>query len=176
MFNAIRETENPLRNRALLALLLDTGIRLGEVVSLKVADVSLDARQPSLTVHGKGNKWRRVPLGGSARVAVERYLTHERPTGAYVFIGRDGGMLSPRLVEKLLHRLGQRAGVTGMRVSPHSCRHSFAVAYLRAGGDIYRLSKILGHSGVQVTQHYLSDFPPDDVLRNDIDVLGGMWR
>lgn len=147
-----------LRDQALLLLLLDTGLRASEVCALRVADV--DQNSGKVTVrHGqpggaKGGKGRVVYLGKTSRKALWRYLvTREdaRDEEAPLFLARGRG-LSRDALRQLLHSLGQKAQVKNCH--PHRLRHTFAITLLRSGGDVFTLQRLLGHSTLEMVQHY----------------------
>ena len=151
------------RERALVLLLFDTGLRLSELVSLRVGDVRPDG---TLHVLGKGAKERIVPLGTTARRALVRYLgTRARPTVTDpLFTGRQGA-LSQRGTQQAIARLGRRAGV-GTRCSPHTFRHTFARGYLVNGGDVFSLQQILGHATLDMVRRYVTLSEADLVARH----------
>ncbi len=151
------------RERALALVLFDTGLRLSELVSLRVGDVRPDG---TLHVVGKGTKERIVPLGSTARRALVRYLgTRARSTVADpLFTGRQGG-LSQRGTQQAIARLGQRAGVS-TRCSPHTFRHTFARGYLVNGGDVFSLRQILGHAMLDMVRRYVTLSEADLVARH----------
>jgi len=139
------------RNTALIILLLDTGIRVGELCRLKIADVRLEAGEIHIRPFGSGRKSRArtIPLGKTARQALWRYLSSiEDPDPADSLFG-----LTPKAVRNLLHRLGKAAGVP--HTHPHRFRHTFAIEYLRNGGDIFTLQRILGHATLDMVRWYL---------------------
>lgn len=139
------------RNLALLLLMLDTGLRLGEVARLTVADVRLDAREVYIAPYGTGKKTksRTVPVGKATSTALWRYLAQiEIDTTQSLF------RLSPRAIRGLILRLGKAAAVP--HAHPHRFRHTFAIEYLRNGGDIFTLQRILGHSSLDMVRRYLN--------------------
>lgn len=152
------------RERALVLLMLDTGLRLAEVAALGVGDLRSDG---TIRVLGKGSKERIVPLGTTARRALVRYLaTRERVGPADpLFVGRYGERLSRRGIHATVARLGRRAGV-GTRCSPHTFRHTFARAYLVNGGDVFSLQQILGHTTLDMVRRYVSLTEADLVARH----------
>jgi integrase/recombinase XerD len=139
------------RTWVLLVCLLDTGVRIEEALSLERGKVNLDAL--TMTVHGKGSRERVVPISQDGRKALFKLVTQQ--TSRYVFATASGARLSYRNAYRDIKRLCQRAGVEGAHVHPHNVRHYFAVSYIRAGGDIYRLSRILGHTSLSTIQVYL---------------------
>jgi integrase/recombinase XerC len=141
------------RERALALVLLDTGLRLSELVSLRVGDVRPDG---TLHVMDKGAKERIVPIGASARRALVRYLATRAAVtaGDPLFCGRWGPALTARGIQQAIARLGRRAEV-GTRCSPHTFRHTFARGYLVNGGDVFSLQQILGHATLDMVRRYV---------------------
>jgi site-specific recombinase XerD len=152
------------RERALTLLLLDTGLRLAEVASLRVGDLRPDG---TIRVLGKGSKERIVPLGSTARRALIRYVAGRNPVGPAdpLFVGRYGATLSRRGIQYAIARLGRRAGV-GTRSSPHTFRHTFARGYLVNGGDVFSLQQILGHATLDMVRRYVTLTEADLVARH----------
>jgi len=153
------KTASGFRDRVIMLILLDTGIRLSELVGLRLEDV--DSEQSCFLVRGKGDKERIVPFGAQVRRALWRYLSHFR--GNFdelkvheLFISETGIPLKPRAVQSMLRRLGERAGISGVRCSPHTFRHTFAKQYLMCGGDVFSLQRILGHSSLEVVKMYVN--------------------
>lgn len=145
-----------LRVWVLTQTLLDTGIRIEEALTLKTAAVNLDAM--TLTVTGKGDKTRTVPFSVELRKILFRYLQAKGKAGinpTFIFCCQNGHRLAYRNAYRDISRLCGAVGITGKHVHPHSLRHAFACSYIRQGGDIYRLSRILGHCSVSTTQLYL---------------------
>lgn len=156
-----------LRLWTIVNVLIDTGVRIDEALGLRVADCDLD--NLSLTVLGKGSKQRKVPVSLALRKALWRYLrARERRDvpGVYLFGTRTGNRLSYRNVHRDLVVLCGRLGIQGPRLSPHTFRHYFAVSYIRNGGDLYRLSRILGHTSVKTTEIYLRSMGFDALAEN----------
>jgi len=164
LLEGANSTRDSIRDRAILLVLLDTGLRLGELVRLSVGDV--DLIEGRCRVMGKGAKERVVPIGGRTRRALRALIVTRRRNvdPDPLFISRRGGRLTPRAVQQLVHRLALAAGVS-TRCSPHILRHSFARAFLANGGDVFSLQRILGHSpsSLQVTRRYVQLL--DDDLR-----------
>ena len=147
------------RDYTIILVLLDTGIRCSELTSLKVVDVNLKSRL--LKVWGKGSKERLVPIGANVQKALWKYLVRYRPEPATprydnVFLTRDGYPLTKDRVEAVVERYGRKARITGVRVSPHTFRHTMAVMFLRNGGDVFTLQRILGHSQLEVVRGYVN--------------------
>jgi site-specific recombinase XerD len=149
------------RDRAILLLFLDTGLRLSELAGLRLADLRANG---SLKVMGKGSRERIVPVGTAARQALVRYLRERGvdPNGP-IFRSRRGGPLGARGIQQLFRRLKLRAGLPG-RCSPHTLRHTFARAYLVNGGDAFSLQRILGHASLDMVKRYVA-LADTDVLK-----------
>jgi site-specific recombinase XerD len=172
--DALMRATTSTRDKAILAVLYDTGIRAQELCGLTLVNVHFDVNGAWLKVRGKGNRWREVGIGRKARALLHRYIHRERPAidSPYVFQG-NRGPLTPSGLDQLLYALRDRVGrkyFQGIRVSAHTLRHSFAVAYLEQGGDIYRLSRLLGHTDISTTTGYLRAFT-DRSARQGASVL-----
>jgi integrase/recombinase XerC len=146
-----------LRDKAMFELFYSSGLRLAELVSLDLADGDALLRQAEVTVTGKGAKTRTVPVGGSARVAVEAWLTERvglaGPEETALFVGARGGRISPSSVRHALTRWARRVGML-QHVHPHMLRHSFATHVLQSSGDLRAVQEMLGHSSISTTQVY----------------------
>jgi integrase/recombinase XerD len=142
------------RNRAMIFLLIDTGIRADELCSLKINLVDLKNRR--ITVMGKGSKQRTVPFSNRTGQILWRYLTTRKNDSVadFLFVTKDGRPLDRGQLLKIMTRIGQRAGIIGMNV--HRFRHTFAINYLRNGGDTYTLQMMLGHSSMDMVRRYLA--------------------
>lgn len=179
-----------IRDLAMLFLLLDTGIRATELVTLTIGNCHLEAKDPHIRVYGKGSKWREIGMGEEARRAVQRYIRQFRePTIEYairadlaklpprnqaqvkrqyiqqarLFVNRSAQPMTRNGLSQIITRLGEWAEIDQVRVSPHTFRHTFAVNFMRNNdNDIYRLSRLLGHTNVKVTQQYLRSWQQTD--------------
>jgi integrase/recombinase XerD len=154
------DTSHPrgIRDKALLELLYATGLRVTELLSLKAADLNLEAGY--LTCIGKGDKQRIVPLGESAADWVRRYSRDARPAlvkgrkSNWLFVNAKGGSQLSRVgFWKLLKEYGIKAGVS-RDLSPHVLRHSFATHLLDRGADLRAIQMMLGHADLSTTQIY----------------------
>ncbi|MDA8204022.1 MAG: tyrosine-type recombinase/integrase [Chloroflexi bacterium] len=156
-------SQQPERDRAIVLLLLDTGLRLSEAANLRIRDV--DLIEGRCRVMGKGGRERVVPVGRKTRRALRHCLARRGrllPDEA-LFIGRGGRALAPRGIQQLVRRLSRRTTLAS-RCSPHVLRHTFARSFLANGGDVFSLQRILGHSpsSLQVTRRYV-DLLDDDL-------------
>jgi integrase/recombinase XerD len=159
-----------LRDYCFLLTLLDTGMRLSEALNLKVGD--LDLEEMWVNVIGKGNKERRVALSARLLVELKPYLRKRDsavtavgvPDSPWVFPNDVGKRLCSKAIQKNLKIYGAQADLKRVRVSPHTFRHTFAVNFVRNGGDPFTLQKILGHSSLETTRRYC-ELAEEDVLR-----------
>jgi site-specific recombinase XerD len=154
-----------IRNRALLVALYRSGVRISEALALRPADVDLK-RHTVRVLHGKGDKATVRGFHPSADDALARWIDTRKGLGLRngpLFCTLDGGALSDRYVRNLLHRLADRAGVE-KRVHPHGLRHTFADELRAAGMDVVKISKLLGHSSIAVTNRYLDHLTNDQAV------------
>jgi integrase/recombinase XerD len=152
-----RHTAAGFRSYTIMLLLLDTGIRLSELTGLRTQDLHLE--QGYIQVQGKGEKQRLVPVGNKVRKVLWQYMARHRPETAYpeianVFLDEGGRPIKGETVYRMVVRRGRQAGLEGVRCSPHTFRHTFAVSFLRNGGDVFSLQRILGHTSLVVTRMY----------------------
>jgi integrase/recombinase XerD len=146
-----------LRDRAMLELLYATGLRVSELVCLKLNDVNLETRV--LIARGKGDKERLVPVGAPAADAVKAYLTVARERLLHgrrskdLFVTPRGGRMTRQGFSKILDRHARAAGIR-RKISPHKLRHSFATHLLEGGADLRAVQEMLGHADVSTTQIY----------------------
>ena len=144
-----------IRDRALMELLYSSGLRLAEIIGIRLHD--LDLGEGLVTVTGKGNKTRIVPVGSHARKAVQDWLKVRgelaKPDDETLFVGPRGGPLSPRTVQARLKQWGIKRGVA-QGVHPHLFRHSFASHVLESSGDLRAVQELLGHANISTTQIY----------------------
>ena len=153
------EVEEPagLRDRAMLEVLYASGLRVSELVGLKLSQVSLD--MGLVRISGKGGKERLVPLGEEALDWIDRYLKSARPAllkgkkSDAVFITARGAAMSRQAFWYLIKRHTAKAGIT-KPVSPHTLRHAFATHLLNHGADLRVVQILLGHSDISTTQIY----------------------
>ncbi|MCL2423787.1 MAG: tyrosine recombinase XerC [Micrococcales bacterium] len=152
------EDEEPMRLRdwAVAETLYATGVRVGELCAVDVADVDLS--ELTLRVAGKGEKTRVVPIGRPAADALTAWIEKGRPrlassrTGDELFLGARGGRLDQRQARTAVHRLASDAGVHD--IAPHALRHSAATHLLEGGSDLRSVQELLGHASLNTTQRY----------------------
>jgi len=153
-----RSTALGFRDYVMLLLLFDTGLRIAEICNLSVADV----HDTYIKVFGKGRKEREIGLHPEVGKLIWKYVHKYRrpanPTVIGLFLGRGGKPLHPSGVQTILKRIQRAAGLTDIKLSAHVFRHTFAKMYLARGGEVFKLSREMGHSQVQVTEVYPRDF------------------
>jgi integrase/recombinase XerD len=206
LFDACHREESEhlqVRDTAILSLLVDSGIRASELCTLTIGNTHLDPKDPYIRIFGKGRKWGEVGLGEQSRLAVGRYLRKFRePTieyevelshpnvlpqqfkklvqeamqTAYLFVNRYGEHLTRSGLYRMIDRLGDWAGIEGVRCSPHDFRHYYAKRFMQQGGNIYQLSKILRHSSIRVTEEYLKSLHQSEVRRGAPSILDGLRK
>lgn len=157
-------TRAAVRNRAILWLLYDSGIRVSELCGLRLGD--FDRKQGLLTVKGKGSKERRIALGVNCQRNLLYYLDRHRPgedelaewgcpDEDHIFLSETRLPLTKNGMTQLFARLKKRSGITGKRISPHIFRHTFAIRYLVLGNDPFSLQELLGHEDMNTVKNYM---------------------
>ena len=154
------------RDKAVISTMLETGVRCWELCCIRPDDVHDDQ---IIIRFGKNHKERAVPITAQLRKVLAKYETAKsdyfalREIEDYYFLSFHGRMLTNSAVEHIIKRHG--GGVTsGVRISPHTCRHTFAQAQLRMGVDIYTISRLLGHENIGITQIYLRSLRDEDIV------------
>ncbi|HEY6409559.1 MAG TPA: tyrosine-type recombinase/integrase, partial [Ktedonobacteraceae bacterium] len=154
------------RNRAIVTVLVDAGLRRSEIVGLRLCDVDRDLRL--VTVHRKGNKWQQVPVSRDGFKPLHEYLTKHRPYLAKlggstvarkedaVFLSARGEPLTPDALSLLFKRLKKRTGIDGKKVSAHNCRRYMATTQLARGRSPLDVQRQMGHTTLKMTNHYYS--------------------
>ncbi|MFR1788822.1 MAG: tyrosine-type recombinase/integrase [Clostridium sp.] len=156
------------RNKCIMAILIDTGIRNFELCQLKITDI----RETVIYIMGKGKKERVVPISPYLKKIMIKY---ERIREGYLknnilhydnyFLSYRNKPLTTEAVERIVRLCGEKANVNkNIRCSPHTCKHYFAQAQLRNGLDVYSLSRLLGHENVTITKRYLQGLKDKEVL------------
>lgn len=156
------------RNRALLALFFDTGIRCEEALAMLPEQNMGDY----LLIHGKGDKERVVPISAPLGKLLIKYTAIKtlyfkgKQVEPFIFLSKTGKKLTEGAVCTFMREAAQEVGVREVvRVSPHTCRHTFAHIQLKNGCDLFTLSRLLGHSSLSVTQRYLEGVEDVEILR-----------
>jgi integrase/recombinase XerD len=155
----VRRRRMNYRDKEIILMLLDTGLRANELCSLKIGDVDYQSGKVDVK-HGaaggaKGGKGRTVYTSRTTRKLVWRYLA-EREDGEVasepLFVGMFNRKLTPFALRHMIKEIGQKAQVT--KCYTHRFRHTFAITYLRSGGDVFTLQALLGHGSLEMVQHY----------------------
>jgi integrase/recombinase XerC len=145
------------RDHAILELFYSSGLRLSELIHLNMNQI--DFTEGTVTVTGKGNKTRIVPLGNHAIVAIQQWLklrqnlVHQQPEQKAIFIGKQGRRMSARNIQYRLKAWAVKQGLNSS-VHPHMLRHSFASHVLQSSGDLRAVQEMLGHANISTTQVY----------------------
>lgn len=163
------------RNRVIIYMLLDTGIRASELCGLRIKDVDLKARH--ILVMGKGSKERQIPFSESTGKLIWRYLALRKTetVGDILFpSSRSGHPLPARELYHIIARIGERAAIAD--VHPHRFRHTFAIQFLRNHGDVYTLQRILGHTTLDMVRRYLAIAQTDIEAAHRVASPVANWR
>ncbi|NTZ20785.1 integrase [Paenibacillus sp. JMULE4] len=149
------------RDYTMLSLILDTGLRIGEMTKLKMSQVDVKESQ-ILGVIGKSKKPRDIPFCDEVRKILIRYIKARGDVKSqHFFVTLDGRPLGVRSFQEALRQYGKDAGITNVRVSPHTLRHTFAKMYIMHDGDPYSLQDILGHTSQDMVKKYVNLWRPE---------------
>jgi integrase/recombinase XerC len=159
LIQAAKKSRHPRRDEAMILFLLDTGVRASELCELKRKDLDLQGR--SARVLGKGTKYRTVYYGPSTTRALWAYLREEAREEEQPLFLSDRGLTAGEALTRngllqFMRRMGKTAKIEATRCSPHTFRHTFAVEFLRGGGNQMTLMHLMGHTGLQMTARYLA--------------------
>lgn len=148
------------RDRAIVRLLLNTGLRLSEATALRIEDVKIAPRSGEVRVRrGKGSKSRMVELNKDARAAISAWLEVRPKGGESLFVSQKGGRLSARALSEVVRILGEAAGIAGLH--PHLLRHSFAKNLVNQGVGLEVVADLLGHENLETTRIYTTPSAAD---------------
>lgn len=157
------------RNKMILMILFDTGIRISELLNMKPDQI----QDGYFIIYGKGSKERIVPKNPIVAKFLYKYLAARekyfscRYAEEYVFLSKNGRKLTEEAVRVMMRECASAVKVNPkVRVSPHTCRHTFAQLQIKNGLDLYSLSRLLGHESVTVTQRYLESFENSQIIAN----------
>jgi integrase/recombinase XerC/integrase/recombinase XerD len=169
---ASQKTSHPKRDYAICLFLLDTGLRVSELCSLKFGQLDMLAK--TALVEGKGQKKRSIYFGRQTSKALWSYLREEvRDPEQAVFINdtgiNAGHTMSRNGVLLMMRRLAKIANIPTVRLSPHTFRHTFAIEFLRNGGNQFTLMALLGHTDVKMTQRYVTYAQADIAAQHRIN-------
>lgn len=158
------------RNKTIVALLFDTGARCNEMITMEPNDIEIDY---IVIKHGKGNKERVVPKSpflGKQLFKYQRirqgYFAEKILKHNNLFLSKTGKPLTDEAVAKFLKNAAKNIGISAeIRVSPHTCRHTFAQMQLKNGLDVYSLSRLMGHTNISITQRYLQGMRDGEIVQ-----------
>ena len=148
------------RNCAIVYILLDCGLRISELMNLKVSDVNLE--RGVLRVRGKGYKERLVRMGFSTQKALWKYMLMRESAADWLWVNGEGNKHHKSFVQHWLKVFGKRLGI---RLHAHLLRHTFAISFLRNGGNVFALQAALGHSSLEMTRRYCQALGFEDVFK-----------
>jgi len=152
-----------LRNRAIILMFIDTGLRLFELADIQLHHIDLD--KETIRVMGKGAKERIVRIGKNTQKALLRYLLVRKDDYPCLWITEERKPMSKAGIQIAMRRLSQRAGITDAKPGVHTYRHTAAINYLRNGGDQFTLQIMLGHSSLEMTRRYVSSLGAEDMIK-----------
>ncbi len=153
-----------LRDKAILSILFETGIRCYELCCITPQDIHNDF----ILINGKNHKQRVVPITPILKKSLIKYQASKenyftlKNTDNYFFLSFHGKQLTNSAVEQIIKKHGE--GIEGIRVSPHTCRHFFAQTQVKMGTDLYTISRLLGHENIGITQIYLNSLRDEEVI------------
>ncbi|MCY9760358.1 tyrosine-type recombinase/integrase [Paenibacillus alvei] len=155
-----RATFTGYRDYVIMLFLIDTGVRISELCGVKTTDI--DWKNNVIRIFGKGRKERFVPFGSTLYRHLKEYLSIRGILDQdFVWVNIDNNPLQQRSIQDYIREYGMMAGISGVRVSPHTFRHTFAKMYVMNGGDAFSLQKILGHTSLEIVRMYVNMFGTD---------------
>ena len=161
------------RNYTMACIFFATGMRREELAKLYITSINFEVN--IIKVIGKGRKFRNIPLSQTLRKLLIKYLKrrteyvdeHRLFKSPYLIINKDGEQLGVSTISAIISKVGKVENITGVRVSPHTFRHTFAKFFLLNGGDLFSLQKILGHSDIEMTKQYVALNKQELKMQND---------
>ncbi len=173
---ALLEAPRRMRDRLIIKLLYETGMRVGELTALTIGDVDLDAGEITIQEAKRHEEGRKVPLvDGWTRTMLRDYIGTRKMRKDPLFVSNKRGPLSRRQVERLIEKYGQAVGLDRDKRHPHVLRHTHAVHALKSGIDLRTLQQNLGHSSIEVTAIYLTmdiDDRKEEYAKHPLPVMG----
>ena len=165
------------RNKAIILMFLDTGLRLSELAGIQLIDINFD--RETIKVMGKGARERVVRIGKTTQKALLRYLLNRHDDYPCLWVTEERRPLSVAGVQIAIKKLCYRAEIKDAKRGPHTFRHSFAINFLRNGGGEFALQILLGHSSLYMTRQYVSTFGAEDSFKahqkaSPVDYMKGL--
>ncbi|WP_346200040.1 tyrosine-type recombinase/integrase [Caldifermentibacillus hisashii] len=154
-----------LRDYTLMLTLLDTGARISEALGIKVDDVLFNENRIFLR-NTKTNLNRYVPISEQLKSVLKQYLQIHNGMSEFVFVNLSGKPIDKNSFRLIVHGYGKKAGIKGVRCSPHTFRHTFAKFYILNGGDAFSLMQIMGHTTMEMTKRYIRLFSTDIIEKH----------
>jgi len=152
------------RNQAIILAFVGTGLRLSEMAGIQLKDIDFD--RELIKVMGKGAKERVVGIGKGAQKAMLKYLLLRRDKLPCLWVTEEARPMRARGIQIMIRRLGRRAGITGVRVSPHTFRHTFGTWSLLNGASEREVQSLLGHSSQRMTQQYTATINSEHAIKS----------
>lgn len=152
------------RNKAIMLMFLDTGLRVSELASIQLGDINLDSE--TIKVMGKGAKERVVRLGKTAQKALFRYLLMREDKHSCLWVTEEGKPLTAAGIQTTIKKLCYRAKITDAKRGPHTFRHTFATQALLNGASEREVQSLLGHSTQRMTQHYTATIKSEHAIKS----------
>jgi len=152
-----------LRNRAMILLFLDTGLRLAELANIKIGEI--DVKAETIKVMGKGARQRLVRMGKTTQMALLRYMLSRKDQHRALWVTEEFKPMTRDGVRITIVTLCHRANIQGAKCGPHTFRHTAAIHYLRNGGSEFTLQIMLGHSTLKMTRRYVSSLGAEDMIK-----------
>ena len=156
--NSEKNKDFGIRNSAIIETLYGSGLRVSELINLKLSDIQYDEKL--LLIHGKGNKQRLVPLGSICELKINNYVDNirnlkkiKKNSNDIVFLNRNGGKLSRAMIFNIVKEAQRKSNIK-KTISPHTLRHSFATHLLENGADLRSIQIMMGHENITTTEVY----------------------
>ena len=157
---------NGIRNKALILLIYDSGLRRNEVTNIRLEDI--DLKRGAIKVMGKGARERYVAMGQATRQAIMDYLYLREDSLPWLFVTQlkdRPSQLLPNSITQAIQTIMSRAGITGVKQGPHTLRHSFATAAIRNNANLFYVQSLLGHSKLDMTRRYAATVDSEEAVR-----------
>jgi site-specific recombinase XerD len=161
LLNSLKDREaEDARNKALVLILIDCGLRVTELANLRVEDIDLN--RGILSVMGKGSKQRLARMGLKTQKTLWKYMMLRGSSAIWLWINQHGDRLTTTGIQQMVKKLGKRIGIP---LHPHLLRHTFAISFLRNGANTFECQYSLGHSSLEMTRRYCQALNFDDVFK-----------